>query len=599
MEFLRQLVAQLRQFWTRLSIGARVFFGTAAGLCLVAIIGVSIWAFQPDYAVLFSGLSVEDAAAITSRLEQERVPYRLSSGGTTILVPASRVQKSRMDVAVSGLPNGLGKGWELFEQTQFGMTPFQQNVAYQRALQSELARTISQLEQVESARVHIVQPDDTPFVREKQPVTASVVIKPKPGATLSRKHTEAMVALVAGSVKGLTPEHVTVLDTQSRVLSEQHDALGEGMSSKQLEYQREVEAYLAGKAQEILTRVLGVGRATVKVTADINFKRVQESSELYDPHTRALRKETSKTVKARPPALGGVTGAASNVPNQLQPATYQTIEGRRHEQEIENEYLVSRTNRTSEENQGIIQRLTVAVMLTPPDKMDDATGQPQWAITAQEAEELVKQAVGFAAGRGDQIQVAVGRVFPVAKRIVLPPERTPWQCYLDALRVVSLVTALLVGIVLFWFLRRGRKQSEAEAAAAGAAETKRRDAEAEAVAEADRLRVETETERLRAETECLRADAEAEAEIERLRVEAEAEAERLQAEAEAEREGERGPAEPEAAPVPGPAEPEKPAEPGPLPVPAPAMSESRWAALVRLLSLDSIVRVLRRWLQTA
>ncbi|MCY2989693.1 MAG: flagellar basal-body MS-ring/collar protein FliF [Planctomycetota bacterium] len=565
MEFFRQLASQLKQFWARLSVGARALFGLITGLCLVAIMGVGIWAFQPEYAVLFSGLPVEDVAAITSKLDAERVPYQLSGGGTTILVPAARVQKSRMDVAVSGLANGPGKGWELFEQTQFGMTPFQQNVTYQRALQTELARTIAQLEQVESARVHIVQPDDTPFVREKQPVTASIVIKPKRGATLSRKHTEAMVALVAGSVKGLTPEHVTVLDTQSRVLSEQRDAFGDGMSSKQLEYQREVESYLAGKAQEILTRVLGMGRATVKVTADINFKRVKESSELYNPDGKVLRKESSKTVKFTPSAVGGVTGAASNVPNQLQPVSFQTTDGGRQEEELESEYLVSRTNRTSEETQGIIQRLTVAVMLTPPDDAADADGQPQWAITAEEAEKLVKQAVGFANGRGDQIQVTVGRVFPVSMPLTptLAPPPSAWRIYLDSLRVVSLVAALFVAIAMFWLLRRGRKQEEADAEA----EAKRLGAEADANAESDRVRRETWAEEIRTEAERLQAERE---QAERLQAaEAEAEAERLKAQS------------------------------TPDSVHAAPAAVSRLAELVRLLSLDSVVRALRRWLQPA
>jgi len=462
MEFLRRLAEQLRQFWTRQSVGSRILFATVAVICLVALVAVGVWA-QPDYSVLFSELPTEDAAEITAKLDADGVPYTLSAEGTTILVPANRAQKLRMDVAVSGLPSGPGKGWELFDQSQFGMTPFQQKVAYQRAIEAELSRTIRQLDQVESARVHIVQPDDTPFVREKKPVTASVQIKTTLAAALSRKQTEGIVALVAGSVKGLTADHVTVLDTQHRVLSQKSDPYEE-MSSRQLEYQRDVESYLASKAEELLTQVLGPGRATVKVTADIDFKRVKENSEIYDPDGRVLLKESLRTLKTTQPETGGTTGAASNVPTSFNQVSLQSVVGEKEEEEVESEYVISRTNRTSEKMQGIIERLTVAVMIT--EDLEIAAGQPHYEIDQPQAEQLVKRAVGFNGERGDKIEVIKGRVVghppPPPEE---PVELQKWQRYMDILQVVSLAVALLIAFAIIMLVRwriRNRPEPEPE-----------------------------------------------------------------------------------------------------------------------------------------
>ncbi len=464
METLRQFAEQLKQLWTRQSVIWRVLFLVAAAICLVVIVGVVIWV-KPEYSVLFSDLPVEDAAEITAKLDAEDVPYRLSAEGTTVSVPKDRTQKLRMDVAVSGLPSGPGKGWGLFDDSQFGMTPFQQNVAYQRAIQSELARTIMQLDQVESAWVHVVQPDDTPFVREKKPVTSSVVIKTELGAALSRKETEGIVALVAGSVKGLTPEHVTVLDTQHRVLSRSSDPYEE-MSSRQLEYQRDVESYLAEKAQQLLVGVYGEGNSTVRVTADIDFKRVKEDSATYDPDGRVILKEKTRTLKTTQPETGGTTGAAYNLPTSFNRVSLQSMTGEKEEEEIESEYVVSRTNRTSEKMQGIVKRLTVAVMVREDAAI--AAGLPHFKIKPEQVADLVKRAVGYDEARKDEIQVIIGRVKedePAESEAAadVPEEIGTWQKILDILQAVSLALAVLAAVGIFLLVRwKMRKPPEPE-----------------------------------------------------------------------------------------------------------------------------------------
>ena len=218
MEFLQRYWQQARQVWLGMSLGRRVFFSVTAALSVAAVVGVGYWASQPDYRVLYSELSAEDAGAITAKLQTQGVSFRLAANGATIMVPAEQVQQLRLDLSVEGLPAKGGKGFELLDGNQIGTTPFGQHVNYMRALQAELAKTIMQIEPVAFARIHLAQPEQSPFIRERKPTTASVVLKIKPGKTLSRSTAVGIAALVARSVEGLTPDQVTLLDTNGHVL---------------------------------------------------------------------------------------------------------------------------------------------------------------------------------------------------------------------------------------------------------------------------------------------------------------------------------------------------------------------------------------------
>lgn len=420
-ETMNTFLQQIQQLWARQSFMGKTVLGGATAVLVLVVAAVGYWSSQTSYAVLYSGLPTEEAAAITQKLEADKVAYKLSSDGTTILVPAERVQKTRMGLAVAGLLHGSEKGYEIFDSMSMGATPFVQNMNYTRAIQGELARTIMTLEPVVHARVHIVQPDPSPFVREEKPVTASVVIKTRPGGALGRAATQGIVALVAGSVKGLTPDNVTVLDTEGTVLSEKKKSAQSLASTEQLAHQLEVESHLASKAQEILTRLLGPGRAIVRVTADMSFRHVREVSEKFDPEGKVVARESvmsSKTTAAGGPR--GPAGTASNVPPVQPGAAGPATPGpSANEEVIESEYLVSHSNHSQEEQQETINRLTVAVMLIPPIPVDETPLEESLGVTPNEAGQLVKQAVGFKEGR-DQIQVSIGK----------PPE-SPAEAVLD------------------------------------------------------------------------------------------------------------------------------------------------------------------------
>lgn len=390
MAFLQRLWQQLTQVWRGMSLSRKVLFSALTVLCVVVLGAVGYWISQSEYRVLYSELAPEDAGAVTAKLTAQNIPFRLTSGGTTILVPADQVSQLRLDLAMDGLPAKGSKGFELLDGSVLGMTPFMERVNYSRALQAELARTIMQIEPVAYARVHIVQPENSPFLRDKKPTTASVILKLKPRAALGRSVASGIVALVARSVEGLVPENVTLVDSSGKVLFDQHGSEnGSVVPSSQFEYRREYEAYLANKAEEMLTQAFGAGRAVVRVTAELNFKSLTETRETYDLDQKAIKKEmiqNSKTAAATSPPRG-TTGAGGRQATPAPPGTPDTSET----SDIEY-YAPPKTVQQRVDAAGTVERLTVAAMI-------DREATPNLNLT--DAEDIIKRAVGYKQGRDD------------------------------------------------------------------------------------------------------------------------------------------------------------------------------------------------------
>lgn len=461
MRFFRQLLDQLRAIYQGMSRPRRLALLVLTGLCVAVIAGVGFFAFQTDYQVLYSGLSAEDAGAVTAKLQAQSVPFKLAAGGSSILVPAERVHQLRLDLAVEGVP-GKGKGFELFDEMNVGMTPFLQHVNLDRALQAELAKTIMQVESVVQARVHLVRPEPTPFVREQKPATASVILKLKPGAILTRSAAQGIVALVSRSVEGLSPEHVTLVDTSGRVLSETHGDTPAPVTT-QMEYRREMETYLSQRAEDMLGQVLGPGRAVVRVTAEVNFLHQKTKKETYDPDQRVLVKETitnRKSSTGAPPSRGAA-GASSNLPSKTTstPATGQH-HSNDNEENTDSEWRATKIESEMEEGRGNVERLTIAALLDL-SRPEGATGA---GLTVKEAEEIIKQAVGFKKGRDEikvnDVKLASGVSLESVEAEYQEAQRMRW--YLALARNVSLGVTAVVGLLMgLLFLRRLRARQTA------------------------------------------------------------------------------------------------------------------------------------------
>lgn len=464
MEFWQRLRQQVWQIWQQMSLRRRMALAVVTLLSLLAVVGVGYWAVQPEYRVLYSGLAPEDAGAVTSYLQGQGISYRLESGGATVLVPAEQVSRARLGLAVEGLPAKSGKGFELFDQSSLGMTPFTQHVNYLRALQGELAKTIMQIEPVQYARVHIVRPDPSPFLRNPQPTTASVMLRLKPGAALSRSLTAGIVALVARSGEGLAPENVTVVDASGRLLSDSQEPSG-GAFASHLEQRRALESYLASKAEELLTRVLGPGRAIVRVAADINTQRLKERKESYNPEGRVVNYEKSTTTKSTS-ALGsarGAAGAQSNLPGKAG-AGNNPANSSSQEEVTETGFAVSKVIQEFEDKVGTIQRLTVAALVDLSERPGSQGGKSTPGITLADVQELIKQAVGFRPER-DQIKVSnaplEGPMLETSSEDA-QRENQGWNNILSLVRTVSLSIGGIMTLILIWMLlRRFRPASQA------------------------------------------------------------------------------------------------------------------------------------------
>ncbi|MEN6370675.1 MAG: flagellar basal-body MS-ring/collar protein FliF [Armatimonadota bacterium] len=390
----------IAKFWGGLSNTQRfmavVFISTSVVLLLV----VSIVATRPSYEVLFSGLEAADAGTIVSKLQESKIPYEID--GSTIKVPEKNVHELRMQLASEGLPKGGTVGFELFDKNNLGMTEFTQKLNYQRALQGELSRTIDEIDNVTQSRVHVVIPEENVFADDKKQPTASVILKLRPGSRLSPDQVSGIVRLVSSAVEGLTPDHVTIVDTDGNMLSEPVDSstgLDPRMSSSQLRMKGEYEQQVRQDIQSMLERVLGPNKAVVRVNAKINFDRKEKNSELYEPvetNKGVLESEDrmEESYNGSGSAPGGVVGVRPAI-NGTASSTVTT--GGNGYQRIQSnaKYEVSKTTEHVITAPGQLEKISVAVMVD--GKVD--------AGKVQSIRNAVSTAAGIDPQRGDKVTV--------------------------------------------------------------------------------------------------------------------------------------------------------------------------------------------------
>jgi flagellar M-ring protein FliF len=401
-------VEPVRERWSRLSLGARV---AIMALCVMA---GGAWAFtafesaHPARAVLFSNLADEDAARIIERLRATNTPYELSAAGTTILVPENQVHETRLMLAGEGLPNGGGVGFEVFDAQRFGESEFAEQVKYHRALEGELARTISHLSGVQRARVHLVLPSRTLFASSEQGASASVVLHMKPGFRMRDGQAKGIVHLVASSVRDLSPEHVTLVDGDGKRLGGSGAADGE-QATESDGYRREIEQSKERAVQQILDTTLGVGKSVVRVAAQVNFAREEWTEERYDPQATATRSFQLLEEREGGPGktVAGVPGTPSNLPGgdtaTTGPAGSSGL-GRRNETR---NFEISKTLRRGVEPVGRVTGLQVAVVVDGKwtGKGDKRKFEPLPKAELDRIQAIAASAIGIDAKRGDKVLV--------------------------------------------------------------------------------------------------------------------------------------------------------------------------------------------------
>ncbi len=310
-----ELSSQLKALFKNLSPAKKFTLIGFVGGTIIGLIVLMNWAGSPDFQVLYSNLGPEDAGAIVAELKEKRVPYKISSNGSSILAPADEIYGLRLELAASGMPRGSGVGFEIFDNAKLGMTEFVQNVNYQRALQGELSRTIEKIDGIESARIHIVMPSKSLFIEEETPATASVILKLRSGRWVSKEQVQAIVHLVSSSISGLNPDNITIVDNYGKMLSGTKDKSGTGqISSDQLALQEKIEKNLENRIQTMLETALGAGKAIARVSCSLDFRREEKTEELYQPDNKVIRSEQlfSEQSNGTGPTSSGVPGILSN-----------------------------------------------------------------------------------------------------------------------------------------------------------------------------------------------------------------------------------------------------------------------------------------------
>ena len=397
-----------------LSMPRRVLVGGVAMLSVIAFAVLIIVANRTDFRPLFTNLTQEDAGEIVKKLKESKTPYQLTADGKGVLVPTDKVYDLRLSLASEGLPQGGGVGFEIFDRKNFGMTEFVQKLNYQRALQGELSRTISQLTGVEQARVHLVIPEKTLFKENEKPATASIVLKLKSGRSLKESEVQGVVHLVSSSIEGMDPEHVTVLDSKGKILTK-----GAGpsdptakMTASMQETQRNYEKNVEERIQSLLDRIVGSGKSVARVTATFDFRKVERIEEKFDPESIAVRSEQRTEEKGASSSMaGGVPGVQTNL-GRNQTGQGMVSGGASKNDETLN-YEVSRSTAKTIEPVGTLGKLSVAVLVDgkydAPAGKDGQAAKPKYTPRTpdelQKIEALVKTAVGFTQERGDQLTV--------------------------------------------------------------------------------------------------------------------------------------------------------------------------------------------------
>jgi|CZKL01.1.fsa_nt_gi flagellar M-ring protein FliF len=399
-------IGQAKQFWASRSGKQKTYLLAGAGATLgllalfVRLIGT------PDYKPLFTGLEPADAQTLTAQLDAQGIPHQASADGKTISVPADKLDAARLQTATNGNPHSGRLGFELFDKMSWGQTEFDEKVAYQRAIEGELERTIQTLSGVDSARVHLVMATDSVFLDRQRGAKASVILKLKRDG-LSKDAVLAISRLVAGAVDQLRPEDVSIVDAATdRSLSMNHDGSdgGEGL-----------ESTLAQRLIATLEPVVGTNKIRASVNVDYDHASTEESQEKYDPTVSAVlsvQKTDDQATGGTIPV--GVPGTSSNTPSpkQAKDANINPSHDSLQKSTTENaQYGVNRTVTHRVEPAGKIQRVTAAILVDDAVVTTSVKGKTSYTTHKRTPEEmakiqeLAKAVVGFKSERGDTISV--------------------------------------------------------------------------------------------------------------------------------------------------------------------------------------------------
>lgn len=448
---------------TSLSVAKQVSLVIALAASLALVVGIVLWSQSTPYTLLFGSVDAKDMNEIVQTLEQDGVKYQIDQSSGGILVPTDKVHSLRLKLAAAGYPKQAATGYQILDVEQgFGISQFKETTRYHRALEGELAKSVSSINSVKSARVMLGLPKRSVFVRKQQKPSASVVVKLYPGRTLNEEQVSAIVYLVSSSIPNMEVKSVTVVDQHGNLLTGSQSSTGMlNMSMKQLDYTRQVEETLSSRIIKLLAPIVGgENKVRAQVTAELDFTQQEQTRENYEPDPEAVRSEQEVKEINRNQGPTGIPGALTNQPPRagLAPEEGYTPDGdpnlKSSSEKKTKNYELDRTVSHIKNSVGNIHRLSVAVVLDDKTSLDENGEIVRQALDDEELlryRRLVSDTVGLDETRGDTLSV-VNASFMVAPTEEL--ESAPiWQESWFWNLVKQLLAGLAVLIIIFGVIR--------------------------------------------------------------------------------------------------------------------------------------------------
>ena len=435
LEISERLLSRLKEVWDAMTLNQKVVSGGVLVAFLVAVSYLfSLRENFINYTVLFSELDSKSASEISTRLEQQNVPYRISSDGSIIEVPRNRATKLKINLAAEGLPETGIMGFEILDTTTFGMSERIQEVKIQQALQGELSRTLMSLDNVEWASVNLSIPPQSLFTEMEKPTTAAVILKFRGGRSLTPKQIDGLTNLISSAVPGLESQNVTILDTRGNSLTKVQRDETAMLSSTQWECKMQIDSYLANEAKRMLDGAFGNGKSLVTVNTELDWDRLERSTTSYDQEKSAIRSEDRSTL-------------TNPTPDGTGEEEYGTVN-----------YETGQIIENFVKNPGDISRMTVSVFIdkrdstwTDDDDVEQITKVPWTNEQLASIRQITENAVGYNPERGDRLEVKEaefgGAVMTVAE-----------AGFLSGINVTEIIRtgfagiAVVVSIALFFFV---------------------------------------------------------------------------------------------------------------------------------------------------
>jgi flagellar M-ring protein FliF len=412
----------------------------------------------PQMTTLFTDLSAEDSSGIIKDLERQAIPFELRNEGAVIMVPKDRVTRLRMKLAESNLPKGGGVGYEIFDKSDaLGTTSFVQNINHLRALEGELARTIRAIDRIQAARVHLVLPERPLFARETPEPSASIVVRVR--GALEPAQIRAIRHVVASAVNGLKPQRVSIVDEAGRLLAdgagtEADNAVGD-------ERRAAFEKRMRKQVEDIVSSVVGSGRARVQLSADFDYNKITQTSDKFDPEGRVLRSSQSREESSATAENNGQVTVNNELPGNQGGPNAAAARDQSKKSEETNNYEISRVTKTEVTEAGRVNRISVAVLVDGAYTKNEKGEQVYQERSKEQLDRiaaLVRSAIGFDQKRGDQVEV-VNLRFAEAPSVPPVVEPSGFLGMLqftkdDVMYGIELAVMMLLGLVVLFMVIR-------------------------------------------------------------------------------------------------------------------------------------------------